>query len=425
MNRTTTALLAALEALITVAIGIGISLVPLTLLWAIEHGFSADWFSLWRAAVDIWLLGNGVAIQVELPSAVVAGTGLPAAADPFTVSLAPLALTLFSVVMGARAGVRAAATRYWQSAVAAGIGTVVVLATVTAVSAADRALSPSLAQAVIFPALVYGLGLAIGVVRGWHRMPAGHDGRIGRLAERIQDRLDEKFDRFDRAVVGAALRGGVAAVTGIVGVSAVLLGLLILGNFGLVTSLYQSAQLGVAGGAVTTLAQIAFVPNLVVWAASWLVGPGFALGTGSSISPVNTIVGPIPGLPILGAVPSGDLTFGFLGLLVPVAIGFLAATLVRPRLIAALRGRPLVGRLLLAAVGIGVVSGVMLGLLAWFAGGAVGPGRLVDVGPNPWLVAAFTAVEVSVAAAIGMASGSTSSGERHAPVSLRTADRSR
>lgn len=425
MNRTTLALLAALEALITVAIGIGISLVPLTLLWAVEYGFAIDWFAFWRASVDIWLLGNGVDIRVALPAGVVAGTGLAAAAEPFVVTIAPLAFTVFSVVMGARAGVRAAATRYWQSAVAAGLVTVVLLGGLLSISALDEVLRPSLLQSFLLPGLIYGLGLAIGVIRGWHRIPAGAEGRIGRLAERIQDRLDERFDRFDRAVSAAAFRGGFAAVTGIIGVSAVLLGILLLANFGLVTSLYQGAQLGAAGGAVTTLAQIAFVPNLVVWTASWLIGPGFALGAGSSISPVNTIVGPVPGLPILGAVPTGDFAFGFLGLLVPVLIGFFAAALVRPRLVAALGGRSLVGRLLLAAVGIGLVAGIVLGLLAWFSGGAIGPGRLAQVGPNPWLVAVFATVEVTIAAAIGMASGSHHAAPAEPAPSLRAADRAR
>ena len=425
MNRTTLAMLAALEALITVAIGIGISLVPLTLLWAVEYGFSVDWFVFWRGAVDIWLLGNGVDIRVVLPSAVVAGTGLPAAAEPFFLTIAPLALTAFTVVMGARAGVRSVATRYWQSAVLAGLVTVVLLGGLAAFSALDEVLRPSIVQSLLLPGLVYGVGLTIGVIRGWHRMPAGQGGRIGRLVSRIRERLDERFDRFDRAVFSAAVRGGFAAVTGIIAVSAVLLGLLLLVNFGLVTSLYQGAQLGVAGGAATTLAQIAFVPNLVVWTASWLVGPGFALGAGSAISPVNTIVGPVPGLPILGAVPSGDFAFGFLGLLVPVLIGFFAATLVRPRLVSALSGRPLVGRLLLAAVGIGVVAGVLLGLLAWISGGAIGPGRLVQVGPNPWLVAAFAAAEVTIAAAIGMASGSTHTSHAEPVPSMRASDRVR
>ncbi len=425
MNRTTLAMLAALEALITVAIGIGISLVPLTLLWAVEYGFSVDWSVFWRGAVDIWLLGNGVDLRVLLPAAAVAGIGLPAAAEPFIVSLAPLALTAFTLVMGARAGTRAAATRYWQSAVAVGLVTVIALSGLAAFSALDDSLRPSLVQAFLLPGLVYGFGLVIGVASGWHRIPAGHSGRVGGLVTQVRERLDERFDRFDRAVFMAAIRGGVATVTGIIGVSAVLFGLLLVVNFGLVTSLYQSAQLGVVGGATTTLAQIVFVPNLVVWTASWLIGPGFALGAGSSISPVNTIVGPVPGLPVLGAVPSGDFALGFLGLLVPVLIGFLAAMLVRPRLVSALGGRPLVARLLIAAVGIGIVAGVCLGLLAWFSSGAAGPGRLVQVGPNPWLVAGFAALEVTIAAAIGMASGSSRASNAEPAPSLRAADRIR
>ncbi|WP_177216842.1 DUF6350 family protein [Mycetocola miduiensis] len=425
MNRTTVAMLAALEALITVAIGIGISLVPLTILWAVDAGFSVDWTLFWQGSVDIWLLSNGVDIEVTLPSAVVAGTGLAAAADPFFVTIAPLALTACTVLMGARAGIRASATRYWQTAVAAGLGTVLLLNALISVSSVGETLRPSLAQALILPGAVYGLGLAIGVLRGMHRIPAGNGGAVGRLLSGVQDRFDERFDRFDRAVAGAALRGGLAAATGILGVSAVLLALLVLINFGLITSLYQGAQLGIVGGAATTLAQIAFVPNLVVWTASWLVGPGFALGAGSAISPVSTVVGPVPGLPILGAVPSGTFAFGFLGLLVPVLVGYFAAVLLRPRLVWVLGARSLVRRLLVTAAGMGLVAGVLLGLLAWFSAGAIGPGRLAVVGPNPWLVGLFTTIEVGVAAAIGMASGSSRPSSTPDVSPLRTADRVR
>ena len=419
-------MLAALEALITVAIGIGVSLVPLTVLWAVESGFSVDWVHFWRGAVDIWLLGNGVGIEVTLPSAVIAATGLAAAAEPFFVTIAPLALTAFIVVMGARAGIRASATRYWQTAVVASLATVLVLNALVVLTSLGDALRPSLFQAFLLPGLVYAIGLAIGVIRGMHRIPATHGGASGRLLSLLRDRLDDRFDRFDRAVAAAALRGGFAAVTGILGSAAVLLAVLLLLNFGLVTSLYQGAQLGAVGGAATTLAQVAFVPNLVVWVASWLIGPGFALGAGSAISPVNTVVGPVPGLPILGALPSGDFAFGFVGLLVPIVIGFLAAVLVRPRLVAALRGRPLLGRLLLAAAGMALVAGLTLGLLAWFSAGAIGPGRLAVVGPNPWLVGLFAAAEVGVAAAIGLATGRSSSQADRTPAPVsRATDRVR
>jgi uncharacterized membrane protein YgcG len=54
------------------------------------------------------------------------------------------------------------------------------------------------------------------------------------------------------------------------------------------------------------------------------------------------------------------------------------------------------------AVAIGVVSALVFAVLAALSGGAIGPGRLAEVGPNPLWVALFVFVEVTVAALIGM-----------------------
>ncbi|GGE82874.1 DUF6350 family protein [Mycetocola zhadangensis] len=418
MNRTTLALLAALEALITVAIGIAVTLVPLSVLWATDYGFSVDWLVFWRAAVDIWLLGNGVNLTVALPGAIVAAIGIPEAATPFVVSIAPLAVAGFTVFMGARTGARAAGTRLWPTGVVAALVTFILLTGALALTAQDSAVRPSLWQSFLIPGIVYALGLAIGALRVlWRADAAGQVGDRG-LVSRVTDR----FDDTALAVMGASLRGGLAVVLALIAVAATLLAVLIVGNFGVITSLYQSSQLGVSGGIMATIAQIGFLGNFVIWVAAWLIGPGFALGAGSSISPVNTLVGPVPALPLLGAVPSGDLPLGFLGLLVPLAVGFLAAALVRPRLVSDLRGGPLASRLALAAVGIGVVSAIVLGLLAWFSGGAVGPGRLVSVGPNPLMIALFAFVEVTLAALIGMASGKSDTAQLDVP-SGRSASR--
>jgi hypothetical protein len=53
----------------------------------------------------------------------------------------------------------------------------------------------------------------------------------------------------------------------------------------------------------------------------------------------------------------------------------------------------------------GIVAGALLGLLAWWSAGAMGPGRLAVVGPNPLLVGALAAAEIGVAAALGMLAG--------------------
>jgi hypothetical protein len=169
-------------------------------------------------------------------------------------------------------------------------------------------------------------------------------------------------------------------------------------SYAKIISLYESLHTELLGGFAVTLGQIAFIPDLVIWTASWLIGPGFAVGTGSSVSPLGTQLGPVPAIPILGALPAGQFSFGFVGLLVPVVVGFLVGAVLGPAL-----KREVVGvQVVLAGLGIGVVGGAILGLLAWSAAGAAGPGRLVDVGPNPWAVGVAAALELAIAASIGL-----------------------
>ncbi|HJX87925.1 MAG TPA: DUF6350 family protein, partial [Gemmatimonadales bacterium] len=164
-----------------------------------------------------------------------------------------------------------------------------------------------------------------------------------------------------------------------------------------IIALYEGVHAGVLGGVALTLGQLAILPNLVIWAAAWLVGPGFAIGAGSAVSPLGTSLGPLPAVPVLGALPTGDLGYGFLGLLVPVLAGFLAAVVIRS-------GHALpdgASRPLLIGAGMGIVGGVLLGLLAWSSAGAAGPGRLGVVGPDPWAVGCFAALEIGLAAIAG------------------------
>ena len=52
------------------------------------------------------------------------------------------------------------------------------------------------------------------------------------------------------------------------------------------------------------LAQLFFIPNAIVWALSWLSGPGFYLGSDALHSPTSAPVGPIPAIPLFGATPA-------------------------------------------------------------------------------------------------------------------------
>ncbi len=53
MNRLGTAVLAAIEGIVTVGVGVGIALVPLTLLWGFEYGLQVDWDVFWKATGSV------------------------------------------------------------------------------------------------------------------------------------------------------------------------------------------------------------------------------------------------------------------------------------------------------------------------------------------------------------------------------------
>jgi hypothetical protein len=389
MNRSLTALFAALEAALVAAIGIGIPLVPLTVLWGVQYGFASDWVVFWRASVDSWLLGHGVDLHVQLDSELATALGVTGSDSVFAVTIAPLGFALLTLLLAARAGRRVGETRYRNLGALVGLGTFAVLSLLLSLSAVFPLARPSLVQGALLPTLVFAVGFAVGLLGT--RRAAGDD-----AGSSIRDWVSD-WSPSIRGTVFAALRGGTATVALVLAVSAVLITVLLAANYADVIALYEGLHTGGLGGFALTIAQIAFLPNVVVWVASWLIGPGFAIGTGSSVSALSTQLGPVPAVPLLGAVPTGDLAFGFIGLLVPIAAAFVVGAVLFARLN---RAEPL----LLVGTGLatGVIGGALLGLLAWFSAGAAGPGRLVQVGPDPWAVAGLAALEIGLAATAGL-----------------------
>lgn len=407
MNRPLTSLFAALEALLVVSIGIGIPLVPLTFMWAFQYGLQLDWAVFWRASVDFWLIGHGAEVTFTLDPVTATSAGFAQAGTPFAVSIAALGIGLLTVLLAVRAGRRIAETPYARVGAVVAILVVAALAFGATFSARHEFAAPSLWQGALFPTLVFAAGLLLG------RGVAGR--RLRRMPGR--EATGSAFGGWwagqpgpRRAVLTQSLRGGVAAVAVVVLVSSVLLAVMILANYAQVIALYEGIHAGVLGGVAVTLAELAFLPNMVVWVASWCVGPGFAIGAGSSVSPLGTSLGPLPAVPVFGALPTGDLAFGFLGLLIPVVAAFIVGAAIRPAVLRIAEpggesSRSPVTVLVLTGLGVGVVGGLLLGLLAWISGGAAGPGRLVEVGPDAVVVGLFAAAEFGVPALLGLLVG--------------------
>lgn len=401
MNRLGTALLAAIEAVVTVGVGIGIALVPLTLLWGFEYGLQVDWDVFWKATGSVWLVGHGVDVSFLLGPALAKSTGVSGAADPIHVTLAALGFAVVTAWLGARAGRRFAETEHRTTGLLVGTAVVALLGLAVALSLTSAATRPTLWQAVVLPALWFGIPAlaASEVCRRRRGMPADA------VTQHVIDQVD-RIPAVWRSVAGFGLRAGTAATAVVVGVAAVLVGLLLFTSFAEVITLYEQSHAGVIGGVALTVGQLAFLPDFVGWATSWLIGPGFAIGTGSSVSPIATTLGPIPGLPVFGALPTSGHTFGLVWILVPVIAGFAIGGSMRPRLVRALGAADSALHRAFGGVVAGLVAGVLTGLIAWVSSGSFGPGRLADVGPHALAVGGFAALEIGLPAIIALAAGS-------------------
>jgi hypothetical protein len=201
-------------------------------------------------------------------------------------------------------------------------------------------------------------------------------------------------------VVRGAVRPAVAALAVQVGAGAVLLAAALALQRDYVMGLHHELAPGAAGGAVLTLAQVAVLPNLVVWAAALLAGPGFVVGAGTSVTPAAIALGALPAVPVLGALPAPGLLPGvaLLLLAVPFVAGGVAGLLV-------VRHRGPESRRWAAAldtVVVGLVAGLGFAALTWASGGGIGPGRLAEAGPSPLAAGAAFAAEVAVGALVAV-----------------------
>jgi Family of unknown function (DUF6350) len=164
--------------------------------------------------------------------------------------------------------------------------------------------------------------------------------------------------------------------------------------------LNDSLGAGAVGAVLLLVVQLAYLPNAVIWAVCFTLGPGFAFGAGTVVAPTGAVVGPLPAFPLLAALPPGAHASlpGWASATV-LALPYLAGAfggvlLVRAAVVPASEAAPLWGFVS------GLVTGCVTGLLAVFSGGPLGSGRLAAVGPSGWQTALVAVLEVGVAAAI-------------------------
>src|SRR5690554_5458224 len=194
MNRPLTVVFAALEALLVAGIGIGITLVPLTVMWAFQYGLQVDWIVFWRAAVDTWMLGHGVDVRLTLDSLTATSVGFPDAATPFVLTIAPLGFALLTLLLAYRAGRRIAETPHFLLGLLVALVTFGLLSLAIVLTALHEYARPSIWQGALLPTLVFALGLALGGGIAIRRLAALQraattrtDATVGAIATRIAE----------------------------------------------------------------------------------------------------------------------------------------------------------------------------------------------------------------------------------------------
>jgi hypothetical protein len=327
-----------------------------------------------RTAAMLWLVAHHVGFTVR-------GAG--------RIGLLPLGLVLLPGALLAMAGrwvVRAGAVTRLRHVGYAAIALAfpyALLAGALAVASGTSVAAPSLLQAVIAAFLLALVAGGLGAARGlapWSRLASLMPAR-------------------PRSIVMGML--GSAALLAAAG--AVLAGASLAVHLPEVKAASDALAPGVGGAALLLLAQLAYIPNAIIWAVAYTLGPGFAFGTGTVVAPTGSALGAVPVFPMLAALPTGARPGG--PGWVPVAVlalpylAGISAGVVTVRI----APTPVIEAAPLWGFTAGTAAGLLAGLAAAFAGGPLGNGRLASVGPSGFQVGLVAILELGITAALSAA----------------------
>lgn len=154
-----------------------------------------------------------------------------------------------------------------------------------------------------------------------------------------------------------------------------------------------------AGETVQVLVlNLAFVPNAALLGGAFLLGPGFGVGAGTLVAPSGVVLGPLPLMPLLAALPDPGAAPGWWAAwpVVPVVVAASAAWRHQGE-------RPTLrwDEGVLRGCGAGLLAAAGFALLSTLAGGAMGPGRLRETGVAAGEVALHGFVWLGLGALLG------------------------
>jgi hypothetical protein len=129
-----------------------------------------------------------------------------------------------------------------------------------------------------------------------------------------------------KVALGQGFLFGSRIIALLLGVSSIIFGLSILFNISMVKDLTIVLQPGIFGGLLLLLLNILYIPNAIVATLAYFSGVGFAVGSGTLVSPFSHRLNKIPAMPLLGALPEGKSTIALIGIAFIIFAGALLAS---------------------------------------------------------------------------------------------------
>ena len=359
---------------------------PALIAWVASPQSTVDWPRALSVGSCVWLLANGAQLS----------------SGPATISLMPLLLTTVPLVVATIAtrrvlvqldhrrpcrlkswgGLRRDVADTGLALVSsyAAVGLLVALAT------AGDPLHASVLGSVVGTAIV-------GAVSVLAALTLEFAGQIGSVAPDLARVLEARVP----IPLRRAIRSGLWGAFVIFGAGLALTVVMVVTHMGRIGRLYDALGADPVGVVMLSLGQLTVLPNIALWAASWMAGPGFGLGEGTAITWSHSNPGLLPLIPGLGAVPGpGPLPAGlWLSALVPVAAGALVGWLAL-RVLARLSSWQ--AKVETAASGC-LVAALVLTVASALAGGSIGAARLSGLGAPSLVFGASVLGELLLGAA--------------------------
>ena len=198
--------------------------------------------------------------------------------------------------------------------------------------------------------------------------------------------------------VRRAVRPGLVGAGVLLGVGVAVVLTMVALSWTQVTTISTAVAAGGLGGVVLALAQVASLPNLALWAVSFMAGPGFRVVEGGSVSWSGSKGGLLPMVPVLAALPQpGDFPwFTVLSVLVVVGVGAFVAR----RALAEVARLSRLRTKLAVALSACAVTAFTLAVLDFVAGGSAGQFRLSAVGAPTGRLFLALLVELGIGALV-------------------------